>query len=82
MGREEKPENRDDESSQNREKNCVQTYLAADLRLVGTAMVAHERSGAENEKGEEPVDPADERRGDRARSERLHPKPADHRSVR
>ena len=52
MGREEKPENRDGESSQNREKNCVQTYLAADLRLVGTAMVAYKRGGAENEKGE------------------------------
>ena len=79
---EKNPENRDGESSQNREKNCVQTYLAADLRLVGTAMVAYKRGGAENEKGEEPVDPSDERGSDRARSERLYAKAADHRRVR
>jgi len=44
-------------------------------------VVADERRGAEDEKGENPVDAADQRRGDRPRRERLDSQAADHGGV-
>lgn len=78
MRREENPQNRHGDSSHSGKEKRVQTYLAADLRLVGAAVVPHERGGAENEKGEDPVDRADERGSDSPRRKRLDTEAADH----
>ena len=82
MRREENPQNRHGDSSHSGKEKRVQTYLAADLGLVGAAMVTHERGGAENKKGEDPVDRADERGSDSPRRKRLHAEAADHGRVR
>src|SRR3989304_168626 len=82
MRREKNPQNRHDYSSHGGKEKRVQAYLAADLRLAGAAVITHKRGGAENEKGKEPVDPADERGGDGPRRKRLHPEAADHCRIR
>ena len=55
--------------------------LAAGCDVVCAVVMADQRRRAEAEKGENPVDPADDRRADGASSQRFDAQTADHRRV-
>ena len=68
-------------ASEQRKAESVEIGLAAGFEVVCAVVMADECCRAEAQKGENPVDPADDRSADCASRQRLDPQTANHRRV-